>query len=147
MLALVVAVWYNIFEVSMKQSKQRNLIYEVVHSSHDHPDAKTVLARVNQVMDSVNLATVYRNLTQLCEQGMIKRIPLDSGDRFDFNTTNHSHFYCKKCKCVFDVVVEGMDTFQDQIAEKYSCIIESIDNVIQGYCADCDRIMKAELNG
>lgn len=123
----------------MKQSKQRNIIYNVVMTSRDHPDAKMILERVNQIMPSINIATVYRNLTQLCEQKMIRRIPLEDGDRFDYDTTNHSHFYCLSCKCLFDIEVEGMTDYRELIMDKYHCSITSIDNLIQGYCEKCKQ--------
>lgn len=121
----------------MKQSKQRNIIYDVVMTSRDHPDAKMILERVNQIMPSINIATVYRNLTQLCEQKMIRRIPLEDGDRFDYDTTNHSHFYCLSCKCLSNIEVEGMTDYHEMIVDKYHCAITSIDNLIQGYCEKC----------
>ena len=126
----------------MKNSKQRNAIYDVVRNSKDHPDAQTILERVNKVMSSINLATVYRNLAYLQSQGLIKRIPIESGDRFDYNTKDHSHFYCLACNCVFDVEIEGMDCYHDLIIKKYNCKIEAVDNLIKGYCYDCYNNVK-----
>ena len=53
-------------------SKQREIVYQAVTSSCDHPSAELVLARAKTVMPSINLATVYRNLNALISDGKIK---------------------------------------------------------------------------
>ena len=60
----------------MRESKQRDIVYKVVHESYDHPVAETVLLRCKELMPTINLATVYRNLKTLTNEGLIKKISL-----------------------------------------------------------------------
>ena len=46
-------------------SKQKQVVYNAVLNSVDHPSAETVLLRSKVEMPSFNLATVYRNLSAL----------------------------------------------------------------------------------
>lgn len=50
------------------------------------------------------MGTVYRNLSILIEQGLVKKIDFGSTfDRFDANITRHYHFICEKCHAIFDL--------------------------------------------
>ena len=51
-------------------SKQKTVVYNAVMSSSDHPTADMVLSRCKEVMPSINLATVYRNLNALIKEGV-----------------------------------------------------------------------------
>ena len=49
-------------------------------------------------LPNISLATVYRNLNQLAEAGLIRKVEgLDGSVHFDHNTHNHYHFVCIKC--------------------------------------------------
>jgi Fur family peroxide stress response transcriptional regulator len=88
----------------MRYSKQRDLVYNIVINSHDHPTAYTVYLKAREQMPNISLGTVYRNLNELVENEQILRVivPGDS-DRFDHTLINHTHFLCKECKCVTDL--------------------------------------------
>ena len=88
----------------MRYSKQRDLVYEIVKNSHDHPTADTIYLKAREEMPNISLGTVYRNLTELVESNQILRVivPGDS-DHFDHTLLNHSHFLCKECKSVTDL--------------------------------------------
>ena len=87
----------------MRHSDQRDIVYQVVSSSCDHPNVETILERSKKLMPSINMATVYRNLNVLVNQNKIIRLTLTSGDRFDKTLYPHPHFYCKCCGNVTDV--------------------------------------------
>ena len=53
-------------------SKQKQVVYNAVLNSVDHPSAETVLLRSKVEMPSINLATVYRNLSALIKDGLVK---------------------------------------------------------------------------
>ena len=88
----------------MRNSIQRNLVYDIIQVSCDHPTADMVYLRAKQTMPKISLGTVYRNLNELVELGKILRInvPGDS-DRFDKMLVKHSHFFCEKCKSILDI--------------------------------------------
>ena len=58
----------------MRNSIQRNLVYDIIQVSCDHPTADMVYLRAKQTMPKISLGTVYRNLNELVELGKILRI-------------------------------------------------------------------------
>ena len=76
----------------MKYSKQRELIYNELLKNPVHPTAEILYQSLKPANPSLSLGTVYRNLGQLAENGIIVKISMpDAGDRYDGNTKAHHH--------------------------------------------------------
>lgn len=88
----------------MRSSKQRDLILEIVTNSHEHNTTQEVYQKARGLMPNISLGTVYRNLNQLVDLGLILRIKTSEGmDRFDNLKQQHHHFICDKCSRIVDV--------------------------------------------
>ena len=88
----------------MRNSRQRQIIETVIRQRTDHPTAAEVCSDAHQFDEAISLATVYRNLNLMVEQGKINKLHmLDGVDHFDPIPDNHSHFYCKKCKKISNI--------------------------------------------
>lgn len=121
----------------MRYSNQREVITQVVMNSYDHPTAEMVLSRAKEIMPSINMATVYRNLLLLVKEKKINRISIPTGDRFDHINMPHAHFYCSKCQKVFDIDTESMSEAINSIHQNLNMRIEKIDIVFTGTCQNC----------
>ena len=77
----------------MKFSRQRAAILSFLQSRKDHPSAELVYAYVKKDYPRISLGTVYRNLNQLAEAGVISKLQFD---HFDYDTSPHQHFVCTK---------------------------------------------------
>ena len=58
-----------------RYSRQRELIYQAVLGSKEHPTAEMVYQWLKPVAPNLSLGTVYRNLTLLAEEGVLIRMP------------------------------------------------------------------------
>ena len=88
----------------MKYSRQRELILKTLKENCIHPTAEQLYELIRREEPTVSLATVYRNLNLLAENGMVKKIEgLDGTAHFDHQTFDHYHFICTKCNRVFDI--------------------------------------------
>ena len=58
----------------MKYSKQRELILKTLQENVIHPTADEIYHLARKEMPSLSLATVYRNLNQLAENNVIRKI-------------------------------------------------------------------------
>ena len=84
-------------------SKQRILILRTVEESYTHPTAEDVLAEARKEMPHLAVGTVYRNLQQLTEEGLVRKIEMPQGGaRYDRNYDNHAHFVCVYCGSIED---------------------------------------------
>ena len=88
-----------------RYSKQRELIYQAVYHSDQHPTADMVYQWLKPTNPNLSLGTVYRNLNLLAEEGILIRIPFPV-ERYDADTTPHPHFRCKQCGGVFDMKLD-----------------------------------------
>lgn len=128
----------------MKYSKQRNLILDIVKSNHVHPSAEWVYEQAREVMPSIGIATVYRNLNLLADMGEIRRISgLDGSDRFDGRTDSHYHFKCRRCGKLIDLEEknsEAVSKMNELVKNLFSveaaevCISSTL---LEGLCPDC----------
>lgn len=91
-------------------------------------------------MPSLSLATVYRNLNQLAENGIIRRIDgLDGSVHFDHNLCKHYHFICTKCNKVYDVVYDIAPDLADKVLAETGLFVESFDISLKGICPNCKK--------
>ena len=91
-------------EKARRYSPKREAILECLRSTHNHPAAEWVYAQLKPSIPDLSLATVYRNLGQFRKDGTIQVIGnVDGEERYDGDTSPHSHFICRSCGKVADL--------------------------------------------
>lgn len=122
----------------IKYSRQRECIKQFLATRYDHPTAETVYLNVKKEFPNISLGTVYRNLSLLTELGEIQKISTGIGpDRFDGNPAPHYHFFCRKCGCVMDLDMEGIDHINILAGSQFDGEIEGNITYFYGKCANC----------
>lgn len=122
----------------MKYSKQREIILKALKENVVHPTADYLYSVLKNQMPTLSLATVYRNLNLLAENGTIKKIEgLDGSIHFDHNTHPHYHFICNHCKKIYDVPYEIASDSVEKIADQMGLKIVEHDMVFKGLCPNC----------
>ena len=123
---------------TLKYSRQRECIREYVQKCKEHPTADQVYAEIKHEFPNISLGTVYRNLSLLVELGEIAKISTgNSPDRFDYNTTPHSHFICTHCHCIQDITAEDFDCILKKVADKIDGKITNQTTTFYGVCSHC----------
>ncbi|HIV85760.1 MAG TPA: transcriptional repressor [Candidatus Monoglobus merdigallinarum] len=124
----------------MKRSKQRDAVLQVLSSTTSHPTADTVYNSVRDIIPSISLGTVYRNLNVLSENGEIRRLDLGMAQsRFDYNVKPHDHFVCQNCGSVLDVMNEYDNTIDKENASNINGSINYHTLVFYGICDKCSK--------
>lgn len=120
------------------RTKQRELILEAVMQSMAHPTADELFHDIRPKLPTISLATVYRNLNLLAEDGRIRKISMPGmPDRFDWRTAPHDHFLCRCCGRVYDFTLS--QPLEEQISAASDMQVESYSLVARGLCRDCLR--------
>lgn len=123
-----------------RNSPQRDAVLRAVCDSSDHPTAETLYERVRGVFPNISLGTVYRNLSQLCEAGKMRRVAVSGGScRFDKTLAPHAHFYCRMCQSVTDIGNEVAAAIEDRVETATGHDVEKLEMLFTGVCADCLR--------
>lgn len=129
----------------MNFSRQREIIYEQVKNYPTHPTAEEVYTALKQENPNLSLGTVYRNLNQLSEAGMLLKIPIaDGSDRFDGRTDRHYHMICEKCSKVFDVELDCLDSIPQTVRNNEGHVITRVTLNLKGVCSNCLVSVKSE---
>ncbi len=122
----------------MNYSQQRNCILNIVVSNPIHPTAEQVYEIARRSYPNISLGTVYRNLNQLSEHGILKKICSSYGSvRFDGRTDPHFHMVCTHCGKVFDVELEELLSIKEKLSDMYGFDVINYEVSIQGICKEC----------
>ena len=74
----------------MRLTGQRRLIAEVLAEANDHPDVPELHRRVSERDDHISLATVYRTVKRLEQEGIIERHAFRDGRaRYEEGSKSH----------------------------------------------------------
>lgn len=122
----------------MKYSRQRELILNTVCSFPVHPTADSVYEAVRQQEPKISLGTVYRNLNQLAECGMLVKLPMPAGgDRFDGRLDDHLHIICSGCGAVCDVELNDLSSVDKEVEQQTGYLVTGRTMVFTGTCSKC----------
>src|SRR5438445_13567757 len=89
-----------------RRTRQLAQVFEALQGDHTHPFAHEIYRQVHQRLPRISLATVYRNLHSLVEEGKIRTLLLDGqAARYDPETREYDHFFCERCGRVDDLFV------------------------------------------
>lgn len=124
----------------MNYSKQREIILDTLSKNAIHPTAEALLEFLKRDDSNVGMTTLYRNLNQLADAGLIKKIDgLEPSAHFDHNTFEHYHFICEKCKKVYDIPSSVAPDLVKNTTEATGFDITSHNIVFHGICSECKR--------
>jgi len=130
----------------MRNSRQRNEILRIVQHTKSHPTADWVYDQARKVFPNISLGTVYRNLNQLSDSGLVNTIKDKTVVRYDGNTEPHDHFKCDGCGRIYDLSVLD-DSFLETINKKQPFLVTDVHLELHGICPDClkssDKISRA----
>ena len=134
-----------------RYSRQRELILQSLKNRTDHPTAEKLYLDLKEQMPELGIATVYRNLSELCEEGDIIKIKSKKHgpDRFDGNIMPHIHFECNSCQELFDIFlydnqIEKLNNEIKKIASGVCAELTESTIQISGFCIKCKNKIKKE---
>ncbi len=131
----------------MHFSRQRKKILETLKNNMVHPSAECIHKILKQENSEIGLATVYRNLNKLADDGTIKKIAgLEDAVHYDHNTDLHYHFFCKRCRKIFDLPSNIAPSLVKKAEMMTGFKIDTHEIVFHGTCIEC-REDKGEENG
>ncbi len=118
-------------------TKQRKIILEIIKSSSDHMTAEEIYTKAKQIMPSIAVGTVYRNLGLMTEAGEIRRLAIpDKPDKYDKSVQPHEHLICQKCGEVSDLFVSSL---QDYLQQQTGIEITGYDLNLRYICGKCKK--------
>ena len=121
-----------------RQSKQRNRILDLLQSTKTHPTADWIYDQIKREFPKLSLGTVYRNLSILEEQGLVKKIHYGSTfDRFEANISPHYHLICEECGKIEDFELSIYDEINKKAKKRTEFNIHHHKLEFYGLCNSC----------
>ena len=121
-----------------RQTKQRNVVREIFESSGRPLSPQEVFEAARSQSPLISLATIYRTLRSLIDEGAIVAVSLPGEvDRYETRecaNDHHHHFHCDGCGKVFDIPGCGLHT-EMRLPRGFSVTRHEV--VLYGACEDC----------
>lgn len=118
-------------------AKLRDQILEILKASDGHMTAEQMYLYCQNNGVKVSMASVYRILGNLADDGYIRKVSVaGQPDVFDKTLPQHEHLVCSKCGKVTDIQLSGL---QEILSTQLEDSIESYDLCIRYVCPGCRK--------
>ena len=117
---------------------QREMIIDALLGDAHHLTAEEVYAQVQKRTSAVNIATIYRTLDMLVEQGIASRT--DLGGQVIYAPIGHGphiHLVCRHCNFVIDADAQVLAALDEQLQRDYGFTADLGHISLFGVCAGC----------
>jgi Fe2+ or Zn2+ uptake regulation protein len=112
-------------------------VYDAIKQTKSHPTADWIFEQVRTDVPKISLGTVYRNLSVLKSEGLIREIfGTDRRAHYEADLSPHAHFICRDCGQIWDV--SGVPEVDWRtLKELVGCEVTEQNIDFQGSCAAC----------
>ncbi len=120
-----------------RQTKQRDVIRRTIDKAGRPLAPLEILEIAGRKLDTLSLATVYRAVKALLEEGFIAEVHLPGENpRYErADRGHHHHFHCNTCQRAFDLTECPGDAIDRMAPPGFA--VETHDITLFGECADC----------
>ena len=130
-------------EKKLRHSHQRDMIYNYMLETKEHPSAEMIYEDLNKIEPNLSLGTVYRNLKLLEELGMVRKVTnVNNVERYDAMTYDHIHFVCDECGSVFDLPNFDNEVIKEKFSNEVGGEINWVNIILGGKCKHCREKLK-----
>jgi len=130
-----------------RSTRQRTAIRQVITAAARPLTPQEILDGVRDSATAAGIATIYRNIKLLLDEGEIQAVMLP-GQNARYEATHlshrhdhHHHFHCMPCDRVFDV--EGCPGHMESLAPK-GFTVDRHELTLYGVCAECAAASKGK---
>ena len=120
-------------------SRQREEILDSLDEVGLHLTAEEIYEKVRLLDSSISKATVYRNLKDLVEEGILWKISMKDGImRYDYPKMKHNHVICSKCGVVKDFLYDFCTKKLNQTLKEQTNMNSDFETItVYGVCDEC----------
>jgi Fur family transcriptional regulator, ferric uptake regulator len=129
-------------EHRLKQTRQRQVIFEAFLSLGDHVSIDRLLTEAQKHIAGLGYATVYRTMKLFTEAGVaVERRFSDGQTQYEPAVVgeHHDHLICRSCGTIFEFEDELIEERQRVVARRHGLRIVSHRLELYGECLDVER--------
>ena len=116
-----------------RSTRQKRLIFDAVMNSDNHPSANDIYTALAD--SGIGIATIYRQLSNLVDDGSITSFEFQNETRYDPVMKPHAHIVCSVCNKIWDVdLPDEINSFAPS-NESFEGV--EVDLTWKGVCSEC----------
>lgn len=122
-------------------TSHRLALLRLLAASERHPSAAQLYKQLRIQFPTISLATIYKTLALLKEEGEVLEINLNSDRHYDGNKPYpHPHLVCNQCGQILDAdEVDYLTTIKEEIRTNYEFQVVHSQLLFFGLCSQCDN--------
>ncbi|MBD5829436.1 Fur family transcriptional regulator [Janibacter melonis] len=124
-----------------RPTRQRVAVAEALSRSQSFESAQELHTRLSSAGERVGLATVYRALQAMADDGDVDVVRTDEGESLyrRCSTGHHHHLVCRECGRAVEVEGPTVERWADRVSAEHGFTQVEHTLEIFGRCADCSR--------
>ncbi len=124
---------------------QRLAVLEALRGREDHPTAEQIYQDVLRALPMISFNTVYKTLEVLCQRGLAAKVnPLHEVARYDWETGDHAHLICRRCRQIIDLDWRPLAPNPTDTPALRGFRLESQCFILWGLCSECQELEPAQ---
>jgi len=121
----------------LRRTVPRMTILSVLVEASAHLSASRLHYLVTAAQPTINVSTVYRNVTAMAEHGLLHSVEHAGQTRFGIAALPHHHVLCEHCGVLADVTVEDLAQTSASLMARTGFEITPSGQVLYGRCQRC----------
>lgn len=132
----------------VRMTRQREVIVELLDTSQEHLDARTLLEEARRRLPGIDKTTVYRTIRRLRKLGLIDELDLlhmgeHEGHFYEtLPEKMHLHIVCMACGKVMEVMPPSWAAVEAEVEKESQFTIEMTRVEMGGWCRECRQAGK-----
>src|SRR5215468_9265790 len=123
----------------LRSTPQRYAVMAFLMRQPGHPTAVEIFEAVNRVDPRSSRATIYNNLRDLVEAGLVREVAVEGrAARFDVKGLRHHHFICDRCGNVEDLAWYDVPKPASRTLGKR--VLRECELIFRGLCTKCSAL-------
>jgi Fe2+ or Zn2+ uptake regulation protein len=99
----------------IRKTNQKKFIEEEIKNLHSFFDAEKLYKQVSKKNKKIGIATVYRFLKKLIEEGKIHSYSCNRKIIYSSNVKSHCHFICETCGDIKHINLKKLDFIKKEV--------------------------------
>jgi len=117
-------------------TKSKRVILDYFSDNKVHVTAELLFKILKFKLPNIGLATVYRNLNDLTDSGILKQLSFPNMPLYyELADGHHAHFYCEYCHHIYDVELPDKKIETNRAWQGH--YIKDANVELRGICKNC----------
>jgi Fur family transcriptional regulator, ferric uptake regulator len=132
-----------------RQTWQREAVREALGSTEGFVSAQALHSTLRDGGSAIGLATVYRALSSLEEDGDVDSLQQDGESLYRACTTgaHHHHLICRNCGATVEISADPVEQWARQVAAEHGYTQANHVVDVFGLCAECTALAASGVAG